>query len=102
MIVKRRDKRTLRWQVVDAETGEVQNLTGSTCRLLLRRQYSDEVQAFPMNIEEALQGIVTYNYDGTLDAGTYDLEVEVTGPAGDIDTSPTEGYNILQVEPDLG
>lgn len=103
-IVKKRDRRYLKWRVINPETGGIQDLTGSTAKLLVREQYSEEdVVGYPMEIDgDPTQGVVQYWYDGTIVPGTYDLEVEVTSPAGSIITSPTEGYNTLLVEPDLG
>lgn len=107
MIVKRRDRRYLMWQVTNPETGEVQDLTAATVRLLVRPQYSAG-EATPYSAEvhgDPTQGIVRYWYDGTITEGTYEIESEATMPGTPgpiIITSPTEGYNILQVEPDLG
>jgi hypothetical protein len=103
--VKRRDRRFLMWRVKNPETGEIQDLTGSTNRLLVREQYSDEdATPYAMTIEgDPTEGIVKYWYDGTIAAGTYEIEVETTTAASNtIITSPTEGYNILLVEADLG
>jgi len=102
--VKRRDRRFLKWRVTNPETGDVQDLTSSTVKLLVREQYSEEdVVGYAMEIDgDPTLGIVKYWYDGTIPPGTYDIEVEVTSPAGTIITSPSEGYNTLLVEPDLG
>lgn len=106
MIVKRRDRRYLMWQVTNPDTGEVQDLSGATVRLLVREQYSDEDSIpYSAEVHDAPQGIIKYWYDGTIAAGTYEIESEATipgSPSSIIITSPTEGYNILQVEPDLG
>lgn len=109
MIVKRRDRRYLMWQVTNPETGEVQDLTNAAVRLLVKPEFSkDEVEATPYTAEvhgDPTQGIVKYWYDGTITDGRYWIEAEATmpgSPSSIIITSPTEGYNILQVEPDLG
>lgn len=105
MIAKRHDTRVLKWRVIDAETGDIQNLTGSTCKLLVRRQYdySDGTIVLPLTIDgDPLQGIVAYHPDGSLAEGIYDIEVETTGPDDTVTTSPTDGYNVLQIDPDLG
>jgi len=107
MIVKRRDRRYLMWQVTNPDTGEIQDLTAATVKLLVREQYSNDTPTeYPMVVEDPpTSGIVKYWYDGTIDAGTYEIESEATipgSPSSIIITSPTEGYNILQVEPDLG
>lgn len=46
-------------------------------------------------------GTVVHTLTGTLPAGTYQVEVEVT-QGGAITTAPTTGYETLIVEPDLG
>jgi hypothetical protein len=47
------------------------------------------------------EGEVTHTTTGTLLAGTYKVEVEVTQDGKKV-TSPTKGYGKLIVEPDLG
>jgi len=102
--VKHRDRRFLKWRVINPETGDVQDLTGCTVNLMVRIQYTEgDADPYPMEIDGlATEGIVKYWYDGTIAPGPYDIEVEVTSPAGTIITSPSEGYNLLLVEPDLG
>lgn len=47
-------------------------------------------------------GEVIHTTTGTLEAGTYKTEVEVTPPDGKKITAPTKSYGKLIVEPDLG
>jgi hypothetical protein len=76
------------------------NLAGCTVRLLAQK--NGATQELATVITDAPNGIVTHTLDGTLDIGTYKVELEVTR-AGDnlIVTFPNKGYETLVVAADL-
>jgi len=81
-------------------------LTGATVRLLARGEYDSTGIELGCTFDGAE---VTHVLDGTLDVGTWLLEVEATWPGSPptIATFPTNQhgesqYVVLVVEPDLG
>jgi hypothetical protein len=75
------------------------DLTGSTVRLLAK--LGTETTVILTAALGVDPGTVEHTLTGTLAAGTYSVEVEVT-QGGAITTAPTEGYATLIVTPDLG
>jgi hypothetical protein len=76
------------------------NLAGCTVRLLAQKNGATQVLA--STITDAPNGVVTHVLDGTLDIGTYKVELEVSR-AGDglRATFPNKGYETLVVAADL-
>ncbi len=99
--VKHGDTHAISFTVFQA-TGVPQDLTGATIRVLAKLQDGGSLVELTATLDgDPTTGIVHHTLTGTLDSGTYDVEVEVTlGSA--VTTSPTEGYATLVVFPDLG
>lgn len=81
------------------------DLTGSTVRLIARKRYADTVVILPCTIADATAGMIEHQLTGTLDAGDWLVEAEVTR-GGEIVTFPTSQdigpqYATLCVVPDL-
>ena len=78
------------------------DLTGATVRLLARRRYTTgDPLELTSTVTDAVNGVVKHTLDGTLEPGTYNVELETTR-GGEVVTFPNTGYETLQVEPDLG
>jgi len=83
------------------------DLTGATVRLLARRVGDTTTTVLPSTVTDAAGGVITHTLTGTLTAGTYDIEAEVT-KAGEVVTFPTaqdDGTPMflrMRVVPDLG
>ena len=77
------------------------NLTGCTVRLLAQKGGVTTLLASV--ITNAPLGVVTHTLDGTLEVGTYKVELEVSR-VGDnlLATFPNKGTETLVVEKDLG
>lgn len=98
--VKRGDTHSIFFTVYES-TGAPKNLTGATVRLLAKTE-TGTLQVLTATLDaDPTTGKVHHNLTGTLLAGTYDVEVEVT-LGGVVTTSPTDGYAQLIVTPDLG
>ena len=97
--IKQGDTHDTVWTVGDADAAPV-NLTGATVRLLARRQGTTTTITLASTITDAIAGKVTHSLTGTLIAGVYDVELEVTS-GGDIVTAPNDGYETLVVVADL-
>lgn len=92
MIVKQHDKHQVVW------TANM-DLTGTTVRLLAKR--GGTLTPLDAVIIDAPAGKVGHTLTGTLDPGTYQVELEVTQGAS-IVTFPNDSYSTLTVTPDLG
>lgn len=80
------------------------DLTGSTVRLLAKST-SALSTANPIvlatTVTDAANGVVTHTLTGTLESGTYNVELEVTASSGKISTFPSSGHETLNVIDDL-
>ena len=97
--VKHGDTHTITLTVKDS-AGDAVDLTGATIRLLATPVRGGEVIELAASLG-AGAGEVEHTLSGSLDAGTYSIEVEAT-IAGVTTTAPTEGYATLKVFADLG
>ena len=82
------------------------DLTGSTVRLLARIRYTTgDPILLGSTVTDPAGGVVTHDLTGTLEAGTYDVELEVTR-GGEVFTFPNgdgkNAYETLTVVDDLG
>lgn len=77
------------------------NLTGASVRLLAREKSTKVLNVLDATITNASQGIVTHKLTGTLLAGDYHVELEITRDDG-VTSAPSNGYERLCVLPDLG
>lgn len=93
MIVKHGDKHDITWTV----NGD---LTGATVRLLARSQAGVTTE-LACTVTDAENGEITHTLTGSLEVGTYRVEVEVTKD-GKVTTFPSDGYGTLTVQRDLG
>lgn len=79
------------------------DLTSATTRLLARSTYAtptDLTVQLPHEVIDAAAGEVEYQPDGSLPAGSYNVELEATRGA-EVFTCPSAGYLLLVVDPDL-
>ncbi|MDQ0726794.1 hypothetical protein [Microbacterium sp. W4I20] len=93
MIVKSGDTHSIQWKAN-------LDLTGATVRLVAKPRNSDTAIVLPSTITDAVEGVVAHKLTGTLEKGTYSVELEVTKGA-DVITFPNSGYSTLTVTPDL-
>jgi hypothetical protein len=96
--VKFRDTNTITLTVRDGAGAPV-NLAGATCRVIARL----ETGGTPTVLASVLgpdTGTLVHQLTGTLPAGVYLVEVEVT-LGGLITTGPSSTYGKLRVVPDL-
>jgi len=77
------------------------DLTGATVVLKARIRGTTTIVTLPQTITDPTNGVVTHVLDGTLAAGSYDIELEITQGAS-LWNAPTEGFGQLMVTPDLG
>lgn len=95
LTIKRNDKHAVELTIVSPPT----NLNGGTVRILVTPSAEGgTAQEFSGTISN---NVVTWTLDGTLEAGNYRLEVEVT-VGSFIVTAPSDGTMSLVVLPDLG
>lgn len=76
------------------------DLTGSTPRVVARPIGDGD----PIELESSLGtdlGTVLHTLTGTLPAGAYHIEVEMTASDGAITRAPSEGYAVLRIVPTL-
>lgn len=92
--VKRGDTHTTTWKTNA-------NLAGATVRLLAREKSTKVLTVLAATIANSSQGIVTHKLTGTLPAGDYNVELEITRDDG-VTSAPSNGYERLCVLPDLG
>jgi hypothetical protein len=77
------------------------DLTGCAVRLIVQRKYpATDPVVLDSTITDAAGGVVQHTLTGTLDAGDYKVEVEATRD-GEVITFPNDGYELLQIIPDL-
>lgn len=97
--VKLGDTHTITFTLKDS-AGAVVDLTGSTPRVIARALGGGAavVLVSALGVDP---GTVTHTLTGTLAAGTYHIEVEITASGGAITTAPSAGYATLTVAPDL-
>jgi len=93
--VKARDTHAVTWTInadLSAVTGVEAHarLVDSTTPITLAATVTD-----------AAAGEITHNLTGTLAAGRYYLEFELTALGGKVSTAPTVGYATLIVEADI-
>lgn len=93
MNVKLGDKYPISWRVN-------MDLTGATARVLTKDEHGT-AGVLSAVVTDAQGGVVTHALDGTIPAGVYTVEVEVSR-AGQVITFPGDGYGVLTVLPDLG
>lgn len=100
--VKKGDTHAITLTVFDTvgSTPTPLDLTGATVRLLAKAGEATTVVLTATLDADPTTGIVHHTLTGTLPAGTYKVEVEVT-QGGAITTAPTTGYATLIVEDDL-
>lgn len=81
------------------------DLTGATARVIAKKVEDASVVVLTATVTDAPGGVVTHTLTGDLDAGTYQVEVEVTSGTEIVTfpTSQTRGpnYDTLVVLPDL-
>lgn len=94
LTIKRGDKHSVQLTIVNPP----ENLTGGTVRILVTPSTGGDAQEFSGSL---VANVVTWALDGTLEAGNYRLEVEVT-VGSFIVTAPSDGTMSLVVLPDLG
>lgn len=93
--VKSGDTRPVTWKI-NAD------LTGITSAEIHVAPYDATTPtALPCTITDAALGEVTWVPNGELAAGTYRLEVQLTGPGATITTVPTVGHAVLLVQDDI-
>lgn len=78
------------------------NLTGATVRVLVSRQGGGITIDEPAALPDAVNGDVRYDRDGTLPAGRYALEFEVTYSSEIVETFPSDTSVDVTVLPDIG
>lgn len=93
MNVKMGDKYPISWRVN-------MDLSGATVRVLTKDEHG-VARILSAVITDAPGGVVAHTLDGTIPAGVYTVEVEVSR-AGQVVTFPGYGYGVLTVLPDLG
>lgn len=96
--IKHGDRYDLSW-VVREDDGTPLDLAGATVRLLAKDRSG--VSLLPTTVTDAAGGAFTHTLDGTLDVGTYEVEVEISRGA-EVRTAPTTGFETLRVAADLG
>lgn len=97
--IKAGDTHTITFTIKDS-AGAAVDLTGSTPRVVARPLSGGAA----VELTSALgvdAGTVEHTLTGTLAAGTYHIEVEITASGGAITTAPSDGYATLKVAPDL-
>lgn len=102
-LVKRGDTHQVRWRVFERGTKVPMDLTGATVEVHVRPTKPKGAAAITLAataLPPETDGVVGHDLTGTLLVGEYDLQIEVT-IAGDIQTVPTEGSDLLIVEEDL-
>lgn len=79
------------------------DLTGTTVKLVFRRDLSTETVTRDATITDAEAGEVEYQLvaEDTETAGTYFLEWHVSGLVTGLLRVPTDGYHYLQVQEDV-
>lgn len=76
------------------------DLTGATVRLLAKPRYEGDTVVLASSITDAVAGEVTHVLTGTLEPGSYDVELEVSR-GDEVVTFPSESYERLTVVRDL-
>lgn len=80
------------------------NLTGATCKLVMRRlQDASPAVSAAMTITNATSGAVAYDWSAsdTATAGLYQVQVQVTESSGATYNWPNAGYQVVEVIPSL-
>lgn len=93
LTIKRGDKHDVKLTIVNAPL----ELAGGVAKVLVRPSIGGTAQQFPASLSG---DVVTWALDGTLAAGKYKLEVEVT-VSGFVVTAPNDGWVVLEVLKDL-
>lgn len=75
------------------------DLTGAIVVLYARN--GALTQTLTSTVTDAANGVVTHDLDGTLDLGSWMVELHVT-VNGEVITFPTNGFETLQIVPRLG
>lgn len=75
------------------------DLTGAAVRLIARKNGGDPI-VLPVTVSDPTDGIVTHTLTGTLDVGSYHVELEVT-LGEEVITFPNDTYERLIVVRDL-
>lgn len=94
LTVKRGDKHDVRLTI----SNPPMSLAGGTVEVHVKPSIEGPAVTFAATIDD--ENVVTWSLDGTLAAGKYKLEVEVT-LGGFIVTAPNDGNMVLVVLPDL-
>jgi hypothetical protein len=80
---------------------------GTTVRFIMRKRGTPTAKVnAAATIVNGVGGIVSYSWDGmagdTDEAGTFDVEFEITHPDGGVETVPNVGYLEVIITDDLG
>lgn len=78
------------------------DLTGSTVSVKARRDKPEFSTTLSSTVTAVAPGHISHHLDGTLPAGEYQVEIQITLGNGDIVTAPSDSYETLVVLPDLG
>jgi multisubunit Na+/H+ antiporter MnhE subunit len=97
--VKQGDTHAITLTVKDATGAPVDLTTATAVRVLTRRGTLSPVITLPHTLGTET-GTIVHQLTGTLEPGTYKLEVEVEN--GVVTTAPTDGFVMLIVNPSLG
>lgn len=100
----------VRGVLTDAATGDRVDIAGADVRFVLRLRGSSEPFLYELASndqdleDESTNGNVSYTWqEGDTDTpGIYKLEWEVTYSGGEVQTFPSDGYNLIAITPDLG
>lgn len=93
LTIKRNDKHDVKLTIVNAPL----DLTGGVTKVFVTPSIGGTTQQFNASLSG---NVVTWSLDGTLAAGKYKLEVQVT-VSGFVMTAPNDGWVELVVLPDL-
>ena len=76
-------------------SGTAINLTSATANIHVTDMNKTVLIDAAVTLQDASNGVVRYTFDGTLEAGNYLFEIEVTYADSSIETFPNVGYNEL-------
>lgn len=97
--IKQGDTSPILNEILQDPAGAAIDLTGATVRFHAINPYGVVALDVAATVVTPAAGLVSYAFDGTLAAGTYQYEFEVTYADTAIETFPNEGFNDLVVDP---
>jgi len=99
--LKENDTRPIMYVTLKDPSGSSVDLTGASADIHVTQPDKTISIDAAATIANATGGVVYYTFDGTLTAGNYLFEIEVTYPSGLVETFPNIGYGSIVVAKEL-